>query len=151
MEHFWKACFFVWLRPPWLRFREHILNSSEVFYRIISIFVKSYSFPRSSRHSRHVFHYLKSDFNEALFVLESRELLYKNIKIKTIFILKKGSIHKKYLNNNYFRLLFSGFIRMKVDTTLILAGCLDVTQYSLLRKWRQGTLVCQEFSALWFV
>ena len=78
--------------------------------------------------------FLKSDFNEVLFVLESGELLCKNIKITTICILKKGSTHKKYLNNNYFRLLFSGFIRMKVDTTLILAGCLDVTQYSLLRK-----------------
>ena len=77
---------------------------------------------------------LKSDFNAVLFVLESGELLCKNIKITTICILKKGSTHKKYLNNNYFRLLFSGFIRMKVDTTLILAGCLDVTQYSLLRK-----------------
>ena len=71
--------------------------------------------------------FLKSDFNEVLFVLESGEMLCKNIKITTICILKKGSTHKKYLNNNHFRLLFSGFIRMKVDTTLSLAGCLDVT------------------------
>ena len=78
--------------------------------------------------------FLKSDFNEVLFVLESGEMLCKNIKITTICILKKGSTHKKYLNDNYFRHSFSGFIRMKVDTTLILAGCLDVTQYSLLRK-----------------
>ena len=38
---------------------------------------------------------LKSDFNEVLFVLESGELLCKNIKITTICILKKGSTHKK--------------------------------------------------------
>ena len=90
---------------------------------------------------------LKLDFNEVLFVLVSRELLCKIIKITTKFIFKKGSHHKKNLNNNCFRILFSGYIQMKVDTTLILAGCLDVTQYSLLRKWRQGTLICQEFSA----
>ena len=77
---------------------------------------------------------LKSDFNAVLFVIESRELLCKNIKITTQCILKKDFTHKKYLNDNYFRLLFSGFILMKVDTTLILAGCLDVTLYSLLRK-----------------
>ena len=94
---------------------------------------------------------LKSDFNAVLFVIKSRELLCKNIKITTVCILKKGFTRKKYLNNNYFRLLFSGFMWMKVDTTLILGGCLDVTQYSLLRKWRQGTLVCQEFSAPSFV
>ena len=80
------------------------------------------------------FYFLKSDFNEVLFVLESGELLYKHIQITTICILKKDSTHKKYLDNNYFRVLCSGFIQMKVDTTLILAGCLDVTQYSLLRK-----------------
>ena len=33
---------------------------------------------------------LKSDFNEVLFVLESRELLCKNIQITTKFIFKKG-------------------------------------------------------------
>ena len=70
---------------------------------------------------------LKSDFNEVLFLFESRELLCKNIEITTKFIFNKGSTHKKYLDNNYFRLLFSGFIRMKVETTLILGGCLDVT------------------------
>ena len=43
------------------------------------------------------------------------------------------------------------FIRMKLDTTLILAGRFDVVQYSLLRKWRQSALLWQEFSVLWFV
>ena len=38
---------------------------------------------------------LKSDFNEVLFVLESRELPCKNIKITTKFISKKRSTHKK--------------------------------------------------------
>ena len=52
---FLKSMFFVWLRPPSLHFRENILNSIVVFYRIINILVKSYSFPRSSRHSRYVF------------------------------------------------------------------------------------------------
>ena len=47
---------------------------------------------------------------------------------------KKGFHLDKHLNNNYFHLLFSGFIRMKLDKTLILAGCFDVAQYSLLRK-----------------
>ena len=70
---------------------------------------------------------LKSDFNAVLFVIKPRELLFKNIKITTVCNLKKGFTRKKYLTNNYFRLLFSGFIRMKVNTTLSLAGCLDVT------------------------
>ena len=70
---------------------------------------------------------LKLDFNAVLFVIKSRELLCKNIKITTVCILKKGFTRKKYLNNNYFRLLLSGFIRMKVETTFSLGGCLDVT------------------------
>ena len=70
---------------------------------------------------------LKSDFNAVLFVIKSRELLCKNIKITTVCILKKGFTHKNYLDNNYFRLLLSGFIRMKVETTFSLGGCLDVT------------------------
>ena len=51
--------------------------------------------------------------NEVPFVLDLRELLYKNIKITTKCISKKKSTHQKYLNNNYFLLLLSRFIRMK--------------------------------------
>ena len=47
---------------------------------------------------------------------------------------KKNFTNEKYFNNNYFLVLFCGFIRMKVDTALILAGLSDVVDYSLLRK-----------------
>ena len=77
---------------------------------------------------------LKSDLNDVLFVLELGELLCINNKITTIYHFKDISTDKKYLNNNYFLLLFCGFIRMKVDTTLILGGCSDVVDYSLLGK-----------------
>ena len=38
----------------------------------------------------------KSDLNEVVFVLDLWKLLRKNIKVKTIFIFKKNSIHKNY-------------------------------------------------------
>ena len=37
-----------------------------------------------------------------------------------------------------------------MDTTLTLAGCYDVVQYSLLRKWRQSTLPRKELCSAWF-
>ena len=82
---------------------------------------------------------LKSDLNEVLFVLEMGELICINIKTTNICNLKKNPPTKNIWIMIIFLVLFSGFIRMKVDTTLILAGCSDVVDYSLLRKWRQTT------------
>ena len=49
---------------------------------------------------------LKSKLNKVLFVLKLWKLLYKNKKVKTIWISKKKSTHKKYSSNNTFLLSF---------------------------------------------
>ena len=41
---------------------------------------------------------------------------------------------QNYLNDKCFPLQFFCFLRMKVDITFILAGCIDVVQYKRIKK-----------------
>ena len=123
--------------------------SAELYFKLTKIVIfihfesSSYKLYTTSNLLKTV---LKSDFNKVLFVLKVGELICKNIKITTICISKDNSTHKKYLNNNYFPLLLFGFIRMKMNTTLILAKHFAVIQYSLSRKLHQRALLWQKLN-----